>query len=168
MASKFLDHKKIERNVTVLGVLAFLAVIIGGIVEIAPLFWIDSTVEKVEGVRPYTPLELAGLTFGVTHAPGHTEGSVMFTIDDVPQGLDDATAASVTSTVVTGDVLFAGSIGRTDLEGGSDAAMQQSLRTKVLPLPDSSLILPGHGPASTMARERVSNPYLQALQGSGA
>ena len=92
----------------------------------------------------------------------------MFTIDDVPQGLDDATAASVTSTVVTGDVLFAGSIGRTDLEGGSDAAMQQSLRTKVLPLPDSSLILPGHGPASTMARERVSNPYLQALQGSGA
>jgi cytochrome c oxidase cbb3-type subunit 2 len=60
MASKFLDHKKIERNVTVLGVLAFLAVIIGGIVEIAPLFWIDSTVEKVEGVRPYTPLELAG------------------------------------------------------------------------------------------------------------
>jgi cytochrome c oxidase cbb3-type subunit 2 len=60
MASKFLDHKKIERNVTILGVLAFLAVIIGGIVEIAPLFWIDSTVEKVEGVRPYTPLELAG------------------------------------------------------------------------------------------------------------
>jgi cytochrome c oxidase cbb3-type subunit 2 len=60
MASKFLDHKKIERNVTLLGVLAFLAVIIGGIVEIAPLFWIDSTVEKVEGVRPYTPLELAG------------------------------------------------------------------------------------------------------------
>lgn len=60
MASKFLDHKKIERNVTVLGVLAFLAVVIGGIVEIAPLFWIDSTVEKVEGVRPYTPLELAG------------------------------------------------------------------------------------------------------------
>ncbi|MBB3910469.1 cytochrome-c oxidase, cbb3-type subunit II [Sphingomonas desiccabilis] len=60
MASKFLDHKKIERNVTILGVLAFLAVIVGGIVEIAPLFWIDSTVEKVEGVRPYTPLELAG------------------------------------------------------------------------------------------------------------
>ncbi|MFZ3485418.1 cytochrome-c oxidase, cbb3-type subunit II [Sphingomonas sp. 3-13AW] len=60
MASKFLDHKKIERNVTLLGVLSFLVVIIGGIVEIAPLFWIDSTVEKVEGVRPYTPLELAG------------------------------------------------------------------------------------------------------------
>lgn len=53
-------HKKIERNVTWLAILAFIAVAIGGIVEIAPLFWIDSTVEKVEGVRPYTPLEQAG------------------------------------------------------------------------------------------------------------
>jgi cytochrome c oxidase cbb3-type subunit 2 len=60
MATKILDHGRIERNVTVLAVLAFVAVTIGGIVEIAPLFWIDSTIEKVEGVRPYTPLELAG------------------------------------------------------------------------------------------------------------
>jgi cytochrome c oxidase cbb3-type subunit 2 len=60
MASKFFSHAKIERNVTVLAVLSLLVVTIGGIVEIAPLFWIDSTVEKVEGVRPYTPLELAG------------------------------------------------------------------------------------------------------------
>ncbi|QAY78725.1 cytochrome-c oxidase, cbb3-type subunit II [Sphingosinicella sp. BN140058] len=60
MATKFLDHGRLERNVTLLGVLAFLTVAIGGIVEIAPLFWIDSTIEKVEGVRPYTPLELAG------------------------------------------------------------------------------------------------------------
>jgi cytochrome c oxidase cbb3-type subunit II len=60
MASKFFDHGRLERNVTWLAVLAFLAVTIGGIVEIAPLFWIDSTIEKVEGVRPYTPLELAG------------------------------------------------------------------------------------------------------------
>ena len=60
MASKMFDHKKIERNVTLLAVLAFITVAIGGIVEIAPLFWIDSTVERVEGVRPYTPLEQAG------------------------------------------------------------------------------------------------------------
>jgi cytochrome c oxidase cbb3-type subunit II len=53
-------HKKIERNVTLLGVLSLVVVAIGGIVEIAPLFWIDNTVERVEGVRPYTPLELAG------------------------------------------------------------------------------------------------------------
>jgi cytochrome c oxidase cbb3-type subunit 2 len=54
------SHRRIERNVTLLAVLAFIAVAIGGIVEIAPLFWIDSTIEKVEGVRPYSPLELAG------------------------------------------------------------------------------------------------------------
>jgi len=60
MASFLNDHKKIERNVGLLGVFAFIAVAIGGIIEIAPLFWIDSTVEKVDGMRPYTPLELAG------------------------------------------------------------------------------------------------------------
>lgn len=54
------SHKKLERNVTLLGALALVTVAIGGIVEIAPLFWIDSTIEKVEGMRPYTPLELAG------------------------------------------------------------------------------------------------------------
>ncbi|SEH11296.1 cytochrome c oxidase cbb3-type subunit 2 [Sphingopyxis sp. YR583] len=59
-AKKGFSHKKIERNVTLLGALALLTVTIGGIVEIAPLFWIDNTVEKVEGMRPYTPLELAG------------------------------------------------------------------------------------------------------------
>jgi cytochrome c oxidase cbb3-type subunit 2 len=60
MASFLQGHKKIERNVTLLGALALVTVAIGGIVEIAPLFWIQSTVEKVDGVRPYTPLELAG------------------------------------------------------------------------------------------------------------
>lgn len=60
MANKLFDHGKIERNVTLLGALSLVAVAIGGIVEIAPLFWIDNTIEKVEGVRPYTPLEQAG------------------------------------------------------------------------------------------------------------
>jgi cytochrome c oxidase cbb3-type subunit 2 len=60
MATRYFDHGKIERNVTILLVLALITVAIGGIVEIAPLFWIDSTVEKVQGMRPYTPLELAG------------------------------------------------------------------------------------------------------------
>ena len=60
MASKFFRHATIERNVTILAVLALLVVTIGGIVEIAPLFWIDTTIEKVDGMRPYTPLELAG------------------------------------------------------------------------------------------------------------
>lgn len=60
MASRIFDHKRIERNVTLLAVLSLAVVAIGGIVEIAPLFWIDSTVERIEGVRPYTPLEQAG------------------------------------------------------------------------------------------------------------
>jgi cytochrome c oxidase cbb3-type subunit II len=60
MATRFFSHKRIERNVTLLAVLSLVTVAIGGIVEIAPLFWIDSTIEEVEGVRPYTPLELAG------------------------------------------------------------------------------------------------------------
>ena len=62
----------------------------------------------------------------------------------------------------TGDTLFAGSIGRTDLRGGDDEQMRHSLATRVLALPDETRILPGHGPASTMAAERAANPYLQA------
>ncbi|KKW91503.1 cytochrome-c oxidase, cbb3-type subunit II [Sphingobium chungbukense] len=57
---KFFDHGRLERNVSLLGIASLIVVAIGGIVEIAPLFWIDNTIEKVEGVRPYTPLELAG------------------------------------------------------------------------------------------------------------
>ena len=60
MASKFFNHGTLERNVSLLGIAALITVAIGGIVEIAPLFWIDNTIEKVEGMRPYTPLELAG------------------------------------------------------------------------------------------------------------
>lgn len=60
MSTMVEGHKKLERNVTLLGALAFVTVAIGGIVEIAPLFWIDNTIEEVEGMRPYTPLELAG------------------------------------------------------------------------------------------------------------
>lgn len=60
MTSFAQKHKTLERNVTLLAICAFLAVVVGGIVEIVPLFWIDNTVEKVEGVRPYTPLEQAG------------------------------------------------------------------------------------------------------------
>ena len=67
-----------------------------------------------------------------------------------------------------GDVLFAGSIGRTDLPGGDMAEMLRSLHDKVLPLPDATLVLPGHGPATTIGRERATNPYLlQVAAGAG-
>ena len=106
-------------------------------------------------------LTMAGLELRVLHAPGHTEGSVMFALPQVPDGVSDEVGAR--STVLSGDVLFAGSIGRTDLAGGDGAAMNRSLREVVLPLADDVLILPGHGPASTMERERATNPYLQGL-----
>ena len=106
-------------------------------------------------------LELAGLSLDVVHAPGHTEGSVMFGLDGVPDGLPDEARCSMT--MLTGDVLFAGSIGRTDLEGGSATAMHASLRDVVLPLPDHTLVLPGHGPGTTIGRERATNPHLQNL-----
>jgi len=106
-------------------------------------------------------LRIAGFDLTVLHAPGHTEGSVIFALPEVPEGL--ATDAGVRSTVISGDVLFAGSIGRTDLAGGDGAAMNRSLRDVVLPLADDVLVLPGHGPATTMERERATNPYLQGL-----
>lgn len=115
----------------------------------------DTVIDLTAGQR----LDLAGLSLEVSHAPGHTEGSVLFGLDAVPVGLPD----EIDRTVLTGDVLFAGSIGRTDLPGGDHASMLRSLRDVILPLPDSSLVLPGHGPGTTMARERATNPYLTGL-----
>ncbi|MBM6403901.1 MBL fold metallo-hydrolase [Phycicoccus sp. CSK15P-2] len=117
--------------------------------------------ERVVEVADRERLEVAGLALDVLHAPGHTEGSVMFALETVPDGLPEE--EQLDRTVVSGDVLFAGSIGRTDLPGGDNAAMQRSLREVVLPLADSSLVLTGHGPATTMRRERATNPYLRGL-----
>ena len=94
-------------------------------------------------------LSLAGVQLTVRHAPGHTEGSVVFSLD-----LDDSPG------LLAGDVLFAGSVGRVDLPGGSWASMLGSLRDVVLPLADDTVVLPGHGPATTIGRERATNPYL--------
>ena len=104
---------------------------------------------------------LAGLEVAVAHAPGHTEGSVVFTIPDLPSQL--GASSGLSATCLSGDVLFAGSIGRTDLAGGSGEAMTRSLRDVVLPMADDTLVLPGHGPSTTIGRERETNPYLQGL-----
>jgi hydroxyacylglutathione hydrolase len=95
---------------------------------------------------------LAGLDFAVRHAPGHSPGEVVFGL----AGADEAVLFS-------GDVLFAGSIGRVDLPGGSMPDMQRSLREVILPLEDATLVHPGHGPSTTIARERASNPYLREI-----
>lgn len=102
-------------------------------------------------------ITLAGLTLSVHHAPGHTEGSCLLRMAGTPAGW----TGEETGTVLSGDVLFAGSVGRTDLPGGDPAAMQCSLREVVLAQPDELLVLPGHGPATTIGRERNTNPFLQ-------
>ena len=96
-------------------------------------------------------VELVGLSFKAIHAPGHTRGSLMFEVSD--------------QVLVSGDVLFAGSIGRTDLPTGSAKEMEETLRKKVIPLSDHLQVLPGHGSRTTMAHERKTNPYLKNLMG---
>ena len=94
------------------------------------------------------PLTLAGIDFTVDLAPGHTPGSVVFESEQ---------------TLFSGDVLFAGSIGRTDLPGGSWEQMQDSLARVILPRADVGVVHCGHGPSTTIGRERVTNPFLQDL-----
>jgi hydroxyacylglutathione hydrolase len=112
----------------------------------------DDVRELADGVG----VEVAGLTFAVDHTPGHTPGSVTFR---TPYTGPEETP----EVMFSGDLLFAGSIGRTDLPGGDHPTMLRSLATKVLPLADDIVVLPGHGPQTTIGRERVSNPFLRAL-----
>ncbi len=107
---------------------------------------------------PAVPLELAGLRLSVDAAPGHTPGSVMFRLPG-----DEAGGEAAAPVLFSGDVLFAGSIGRTDLPGGSWEQMQDSLARTVLTLPDDTVVMPGHGGATTIGRERAGNPFLQDL-----
>ncbi|PID96169.1 MAG: MBL fold metallo-hydrolase [Actinomycetales bacterium] len=116
--------------------------------------------DDVRRVADGEVLELAGLALTVEHAPGHTEGSVVFTVPERPDGVN----VEVNSTLVAGDVLFAGSIGRCDLPGGDEAAMNRSLRDVILPMPDDRLVLPGHGPLTTIGLERQRNPFLRQLR----
>ena len=111
-------------------------------------------------------LELAGLRLTVDHTPGHTPGSITFR---TPYA-DEACAASpdVSEVLFSGDLLFAGSVGRTDLPGGDQAQLLRSLAQKVLTLPDDVVVLPGHGEQTSIGRERATNPWLVPLQGAPA
>lgn len=116
--------------------------------------------ETVVEVTDRQTLEIAGVRLEVAHAPGPHRGLGPLQPPGPAQGIP---SDELDRTVLSGDVLFAGSIGRTDLPGGDPAAMQRSLRDVVLPLADSTLVLPGHGPATTIARERSTNPFLREL-----
>ncbi|MDU0477815.1 MBL fold metallo-hydrolase [Staphylococcus chromogenes] len=96
-------------------------------------------------------ISLVGVDFEVRHAPGHSPGSVLLVAESI-------------SLCIAGDVLFKGSIGRTDLADSSHADMLVSLKEQVLTLPDELAVLPGHGPDTTIRAERQQNPFLQALR----
>ena len=98
-------------------------------------------------------VELAGLALHVDHTPGHTPGSVVFS---TRTNADE-------EIILAGDTLFAGSIGRTDLPGGDPEQMMRSLRDKLMTRDDATYVLPGHGPATTIGRERASNPFVADL-----
>jgi len=115
--------------------------------------------DDVRELSDLQELELAGLRFVVDHAPGHTEGSVTFR---TPYD-----RADVSEVMFSGDLLFAGSIGRTDLPGGDHPTMLRSLTTKVLPLADDVVVLPGHGEQTSIGRERATNPFLLDLLSEG-
>jgi len=110
---------------------------IGGVRDVLPDRWL------AEGDE----VEIAGEPFAVLHCPGHSPGSVVFVNREQRFAL-------------VGDVLFRGSVGRTDLPGGDPAALIRSIKTKLLPLGDDVAFVCGHGPTSTIGQERATNPFL--------
>jgi glyoxylase-like metal-dependent hydrolase (beta-lactamase superfamily II) len=104
--------------------------------------------EKFEALGDEDRIRLAGLEFEVRHTPGHTPGHCCFYLE-------------TEATLFSGDQLFAGSVGRTDFVYGSYSDLMTSMTEKVLSLPDDTRVLPGHGPETTIGRERTGNPFLQ-------
>jgi glyoxylase-like metal-dependent hydrolase (beta-lactamase superfamily II) len=92
-------------------------------------------------------LDVAGIQGKVLYTPGHTEGSLCLYIPDE-------------HLLLAGDTLFAGGVGRTDLPGGNTGKLLRSIEERLLPLPDATLVIPGHGPSTTIGTERVHNPFL--------
>jgi glyoxylase-like metal-dependent hydrolase (beta-lactamase superfamily II) len=137
------------------------------------------TLAEPDDVRPLTDgqvLDLAGVRLTVDHTPGHTRGHVTFRSAGAGRLAGPALDAGVApggataggdgadgfdgGVVFAGDLVFAGSIGRTDLPGGSTEQMLDSIEARFLTLPDETLVLPGHGPRTTVGRERETNPFL--------
>lgn len=111
-------------------------------------FVVDPPPPADRWLSPGEELRAGALRFAVVHAPGHSPGHLIL----VGEGI-----------AVVGDVVFAGSVGRTDLPGGDTETLFHSIKTHVLPLPDATVLYPGHGPITSVGRERATNPFLVML-----
>ena len=133
--------------------LLYLLLCVGIVIFVPPLvapytaeYGLVTSIDAAKAVLLCTAL--AALVATVLHTPGHTEGSICLFFPAEKK-------------LIAGDTLFAGSIGRTDLPGGSMEKILRSLKGKLLELPDETLVVPGHGSLTTIGDERESNPYLQ-------
>ncbi len=113
--------------------------------------WLGSTTPEVrppdDTLDDGKLISITNLSGSILYTPGHTQGSVCLYLPD--QNL-----------LLAGDTLFAGSVGRTDLPGGDGPTLLRSIHSKLLPLPDSTVVIPGHGPKTTIGNERATNPFL--------
>jgi hydroxyacylglutathione hydrolase len=116
----------------------------------------DDVRELTDGLA----LNIVGLSIVVDHAPGHTEGSVAFRLP-----ASRGPSPEDNTVLFSGDLLFAGSIGRTDLPGGDYETILRSIARVCLTLPDETVVLSGHGPQTTIGAERRGNPFLQSIRG---
>jgi glyoxylase-like metal-dependent hydrolase (beta-lactamase superfamily II) len=132
------DELEVYRNIRTQGLM------FGFAVEDAP----DPTLWLEHGHE----LEIGRLRLEVRHAPGHSPGGVVYVVHGGPEEL-----------VIVGDVLFAGSIGRTDLPGGSFEVLEQSIREQLYTLPDNTRVICGHGPVTTIGREKRTNPFVRGV-----
>ena len=107
--------------------------------------------DRYEALQHGQSLHLAGLAIDVIHTPGHTPGHCCFHLGG--EGV-----------LFSGDQLFAGSIGRTDLPGGDTAALMRSMEERIVTLPAATRVLPGHGPTTTLSHELATNPFLEPLR----
>ena len=128
-----LDAKMLTRATSNLSVLA------GRIFRTKPA---DYLIEEADVI------EAAGVKLEVVHTPGHTQGGISLYSKDE-------------KILFSGDTLFAGSVGRTDMPGGNTGQLIEGIKEKLLPLPEETLVYPGHGPVTTIGQEKVSNPFLQ-------
>jgi hydroxyacylglutathione hydrolase len=115
--------------------------------------WLGIPTPKVsapdEDLKDGQTISIVGLSGTVIHTPGHTQGSSCLYIPDH-------------TLLIAGDTLFAGSVGRTDLPGGNTEQILKSIHDRLLTLPDDVIVIPGHGPSTTIQAERAENPFLQA------